>query len=715
MPSPARNCRSSPISTRSVCRSAYLSEAPGWLRAVKRVSCKTGRSSPLVVVFLAVIALGFLLPASAQTTIFNCSSGFSSSGACQVGVFSGGPFEVLGTQNGSSPALSGTSVLLASPGAEHTALSMIYQTPVAATAFTTTFTFVPDGQSLAFVVQNNNGGGTFGGAANFSSGAGCEAGFYQAFVPPNAAATNIFALLFDSTSSLTESGSFSYSSVQIYQQYQSPCNPNDSGPGYWSTTKFSTSPVPLNSPATTPNTSTGDTYSATVTYDGSNVILNMYDVTAGGSCPGASCFTREWSDVSIPSLVNGTTAYVGFTEGTGTVTSSFPLYVRSWSYTVNSPTATPGSTPPVAGGTPAANPTYSPAAGAYSGAQTVTISDATSGANICYTLGASGLTIMPLPNNLGGCAVGTPYTGPVTISSNQTLYAIAGTNATGLPSGIVQGAYSIGSETAVATPTFSPGAGTYASAQSVTLSDATSGVTIYYTTDGSTPTTSSTVYTGPITVSSTETLKAIAAVTGDPSAVASAAYTITPAVSTPTFSPAAGAYTSAQSVTISDATSGATIYYTTNGTTPTTASTVYAGPITVSSTETLEAIAVATGDTNSAVASVTYTITPTVSTPAFSPAAGTYTSAQSVTISDATSGATIYYTTNGTTPTTASTRVRRAYYGKLDGDAGSNRGSHGRHQQRGCVGHLHHHAHGLNAGLLTCCRDLHLRTIGDHL
>ena len=107
-------------------------------------------------------------------------------------------------------------------------------------------------------------------------------------------------------------------------------------------------------------------------------------------------------------------------------------------------------------------------------------------------------------------------------------------------------------------------------------------------------------------------------------------------------------------MTISDATSGATIYYTTNGTTPTTSSTPYAGPITVSSTETLEAIAVDPGDTNSAVASAAYTITPqsppptTVSTPTFSPAAGAYTSAQSVTISDATSGATIYYTTNGT-------------------------------------------------------------------
>lgn len=213
-----------------------------------------------------------------------------------------------------------------------------------------------------------------------------------------------------------------------------------------------------------------------------------------------------------------------------------------------------------------------------------------------------------------------------------------------------------------ATPTFSPAAGTYASTQSVTIACATAGAAIYYTTNGSVPTTASTLYTGAVSIAATSILQAIAVATGyNSSAVGSAAYTISSAstpAATPTFSPAAGTYTSAQTVTISCSTSSPTIHYTTDGTMPTTGSPVYSGPITVSASETVQAIATASGFTQSGLGSAAYTINIPLSpaaTPTFSPAAGTYTSAQSVTIACSTPSSTIYYTTNGSSPTTGST------------------------------------------------------------
>ena len=83
-----------------------------------------------------------------------------------------------------------------------------------------------------------------------------------------------------------------------------------------------------------------------------------------------------------------------------------------------------------------------------------------------------------------------------------------------------------GSASVVATPTFSPQGGTYTSAQSVTISTTTSGATIYYTTNGTTPTSNSNRYTGAITVSSTTTIKAIAIKDGVSSTVATATFVI---------------------------------------------------------------------------------------------------------------------------------------------------------------------------------------------
>lgn len=76
----------------------------------------------------------------------------------------------------------------------------------------------------------------------------------------------------------------------------------------------------------------------------------------------------------------------------------------------------------------------------------------------------------------------------------------------------------------------------------------------------------------------------------------------------PTLSPGTSTYTSAQAVTITDSTPGAVIYYTTNGSLPSTSSTKYSGAFTISATATVKAIAVASGYANSSVSSATYTI-----------------------------------------------------------------------------------------------------------
>lgn len=284
-------------------------------------------------------------------------------------------------------------------------------------------------------------------------------------------------------------------------------------------------------------------------------------------------------------------------------------------------------------------------------------------------------------------------------------------------------------------PQFTPAAGTYTESKSVTISSTTTGATIYYTTDGSTPTTSSSVYSTAIPVSSTTTIKAMAVKADhNNSSVSSATYTInitysslpfewdssstptgvtnngvetyasspylkfntqgdyiilpisgTPGVlyydikgntlsgtykftvlesangidyttlkeyisiggstttetltpasttrfikwiyttkdggnvalgnikvyaqaATPQFSPVGGEFDEAQSVIITSATEGASIYYTLDDTPPSTSSTLYSGAIAVSSTTTINAIATKAKMADSEVATATYTI-----------------------------------------------------------------------------------------------------------
>jgi hypothetical protein len=82
----------------------------------------------------------------------------------------------------------------------------------------------------------------------------------------------------------------------------------------------------------------------------------------------------------------------------------------------------------------------------------------------------------------------------------------------------------------------------------------------------------------------------------------------TPVAATPTFSPASGtSFPSTLSVSIADTTTGAAIYYTTDGTTPTAGSQLYSGAFTIGASTTVKAIATASGYTQSAVGSANYT------------------------------------------------------------------------------------------------------------
>ncbi len=248
-------------------------------------------------------------------------------------------------------------------------------------------------------------------------------------------------------------------------------------------------------------------------------------------------------------------------------------------------------------------PVFSPAPGTYTASVTVTMTSATYGAIIVYTTDGS----------KPSCEKehGTIYNAPITLTETTTLKAMA-CALLRAESPITSGTYTIKPPETVATPTFSPAAGTYISTQSVAIATATADATIRYTSDGSAPTCASgTIYSGPVEVAVNTTLSAVGCATGKlDSAVASAEYVITPPAAAPVFDPAPGAYTGEQHVTLTSATPGASFRYTTDGTSPSCAvGTSYGGPITIGNSLTLKAVACATGYSDSPVTSGGYDIT----------------------------------------------------------------------------------------------------------
>lgn len=159
----------------------------------------------------------------------------------------------------------------------------------------------------------------------------------------------------------------------------------------------------------------GDTFNVHMTYDGATLKMTITDAVQP-----TKTFTTSWS-INIPSTIGSTTAFAGFTGGTGGLTAI--QEILNWTYTSVLPTAS--------------TPTFNPQPGNYSSAQSVTITDSTPGAAIYYTTDGS----TPSPSS-------TRYTAPVTISATTTLQAIA--VASGYAnSAVAKGVYTISSGSTV--------------------------------------------------------------------------------------------------------------------------------------------------------------------------------------------------------------------------------------------------------------------------
>lgn len=214
--------------------------------------------------------------------------------------------------------------------------------------------------------------------------------------------------------------------------------------------------------------------------------------------------------------------------------------------------------------------TYSSATGK------ITITSTTPGTTIYYTTDGT----QPSSSN------GNTYSSPFDVSAATTVKAIA------TKTGYRDSEVTTKSYSQVATPSIQDNG-----SNAISITCATDGATIYYTTDGNTPTTSSSVYSSPLTENvSGVTIKAIAVKEGlINSTMASGSVMFQCA--RPFISKVGNNVT----ISCSFPTSGVSIYYTTDGSTPTSTSTLFSGSFSAVIGDVIKAIAIATNYYNSEV------------------------------------------------------------------------------------------------------------------
>ena len=203
----------------------------------------------------------------------------------------------------------------------------------------------------------------------------------------------------------------------------------------------------------------------------------------------------------------------------------------------------------------------------------------------------------------------------------------------------------------------------------IRLNTDVSNAKIYYTTDGSTPTESSHAGSS-VTIQGNPgekiTVKAIAVASGTNKAVSAATfvYTILDKLAAPTASVPTGAVFTKKSAVELTAETGS-IYYTTDGSVPTTASSLYKDGIVISSAVTVKAIAVADKYEQSDVSTFTYDFANQVEAPQTSYASGELDMGTVVEFTCGTEGASIYYRTDGADPDLKDTSGLELYTGPI--------------------------------------------------
>lgn len=289
-------------------------------------------------------------------------------------------------------------------------------------------------------------------------------------------------------------------------------------------------------------------------------------------------------------------------------------------------------------GNQVASPMFSPAPGTIESSQPISLSCPTADALLYYTTDGS----TPTSSSIR-------YTAPFTLPASSTVKAIAlKEGMTSSP--VTQATYSFAPQR-VEQPVMNPVGGTYTSVQRVMMATSTEQAEIRYTTDGSIPTASSALYVQPVEISQSLTLKALAVKSGmENSSVASSSYVLQ--VAQPTFAGSVSSFTDSATVSLACATEGASLFYTLDGSTPTSASMLYTVPLTLHDTTTIKVLATKSGWENAAVVQATYTKQVSVVTPLIQTSAGV--GGIRVSLSCATEGAAIHYTTDGSSPLSTS-------------------------------------------------------------